>query len=272
MILKRGIFVLLIGLVLVLTVSFIQAATTAEVKSPFYYSFNTPGILYEAGDIESSSSPYWWLNSGAKFILSNGTGKTIQDELSSEDKWRLLYLSDNPLDTDNGYHPQNIFRLYTRSKWKSFQEIVYFKINKDQLSASTNRDVHNGILLMNRIQDGDSLYYVGLRVDGNAIIKKKANGVYYTLASKKVFPGTYNRISNPNLLPKNTWVGLKSQINNTNGKVNIKLYMDKNKTGNWNLIFNINDTSGTKITNEGYAGIRTDFMDVEFDDFKILVV
>jgi hypothetical protein len=29
---------------------------------------------------------------------------------------------------------------------------------------------------------------------------------------------------------------------------------------------------GAAILNEGYAGIRTDFMDVEFDDYKIEVI
>jgi len=125
---------------------------------------------------------------------------------------------------------------------------------------------------MSRYQDGNNLYYSGIRVDGNAIIKKKISGVYYTLASKKVFPGTYNKLSNPNLLPKNTWIGLKSIANNTNGNVNIKLYMDKGKTGNWTLIVEAYDNGkyGPLISNEGYSGIRTDFMDVEFDDFWMI--
>lgn len=269
--LKKGaILVLIIFLITVMTGS-ISAATARVVSSPYYYTFNVDGILHETGNQEESSSPYWWLNSGAKFILSNGTGKTIQKELPPNDKWRLLYYKTNPIDTDQGYHPQNIFRLFTRSKWKNVQEKVYFKIIRDQLSASPNRDAYNGFLLMSRYQDSDNLYYAGIRVDGNAIIKKKLNGKYYTLASKKIFPGTYNRESNPNLLPKNVWIGLKKQITNNNGEVNIKLYMDYNKTGNWTLILEANDPYNS-LLNEGYAGIRTDFMDVEFDDFWLINV
>src|SRR3989344_1975736 len=268
---KRGIFVLIV-LVLFANIGLVLASTAATVTSPYHYTFNSNGTLYESGTMDESTSPYWWLNSGAKLIISNGTGKTVQGELSSNDKWRLIYLASNPLDTDNGYHPQNIFRLVTRSKWQNIQETAYFKINKDQLSASPNRAEHNGLLLMSRYQNGNNLYYSGIRVDGQAIIKKKINGKYYTLANKKIFPGTYNRLSNPNLLPKNTWIGLKTQVNNSNNKVNIKMYMDKGRTGNWTLILEANDSSsyGKPITNGGYAGIRTDFMDVEFEDFKII--
>ena len=123
---------------------------------------------------------------------------------------------------------------------------------------------------MNRYQNGNNLYYAGIRVDGNAIIKKKLNGKYYTLASSKIFPGTYNRISNPNLLPKNKWIGLKTEVTNVNGKVNIKLYVDEGRTGNWVLVLDKTDSGGrfgTPITSAGYGGIRTDFMDVEFEEF-----
>src|SRR3989344_2193628 len=270
--LKRDIFLMLLFLLLIIFGSLVYASTPAVVSSPFHYSFSSDGILQEAGSQQESSSPYWWLNSGAKLIISNGKGKTVQKELSPDDKWRLIYLSSNQIDTDNGYHPQNIFRLITRSKWQNSQEIAYFRITRDQLSLSPNRDAHNGLLLMSRYQDGNNLYYSGIRVDGNAIIKKKINGVYYTLASKKIFPGVYDRTLNPSLLPKNTWIGLKAQVNNTGGKVDIKLYMDKNRTGNWTLIAEAKDDGryGSPILNEGYAGIRTDFMDVEFEDFKMI--
>ncbi len=273
---KNGIYSILILVTILLSLLFIgplvSAVSAANVTSPFNYYFSSPGTLYESGSMSETSSPYFWLNSGAKLIISNGTGKTVQKELSSNDKWRLIYLSSNPIDTDNGYHPQNIFRLLTRSKWQNFEQTSYFKINKDQLSSSPNRDAYNGLLLMSRYQNGDNLFYTGIRVDGNAIIKKKVNGVYYTLASKKIYSGIYNRNTNPSLLPKNTWIGLKTQLKNVNGQTNIKLYIDKNKTGNWTLILEANDNGtsfGKQITNEGYAGIRTDFMDVEFDNYSL---
>ena len=259
------VFIVLIGIR-------VDAISPAVVTSPFHYSFNVDGTLNEAGGSLESTSPYWWLNSGAKLILASGTGKTAQGALSFSDPWRLLYLAENPIDTDSGYHPQNIFRLVTRSKWKNFAETAYFKINKDQLSSSPNRDAHNGLLLMSRYQNGNNLYYAGIRVDGKAIIKKKLNGQYYTLAEKKIFSGTYNRVSKPSLLPKNTWIGLKSYVTTIGSKVNIKLYMDQGKTGVWTLILEANDAGqyGSLIINAGYAGIRTDFMDVEFDDFSII--
>lgn len=266
---KKWIFIVLVALIFAIETFPVHATDAKIVYSPYYYSFNIDGTLYESERDQLSSSPYWYLNSGAKLIISNGTGKTIQGELPSNDKWRLIYLNSNKLDTDNGYHPQNIFRLFTRSKWDNFFETAYFKIMRDQLSISPNRDAHNGLLLIIRSLDNNNLYYAGIRVDGNAIIKKKLNGAYYTLASKKIFQGTYNRQSNPNLIPKRTWIGLRSMINNSDGKVNIKLYIDQNKTGNWTLILNVYDTN-SPIVNGGYAGLRTDFMDVQFDDFSII--
>lgn len=231
-------------------------------------------VLNEAGSIEESESDIWWLNSGGLVYFENSVGKTIQNELSEDNKWYQAYKKNNPRDTDEGKHPQNIFRLVTRGKWKNLEQGTYFKINKDNLSVSKYRNQSNGFLFFDRYQDGNNLYYTGIRVDGFAVIKKKINGVYYTMAYERVFPGKYNRKKNPNLLPHNVWIGLRSEVKNeTNGSVSIKVFLDKNRNGNWELIAEARDNGkrygGKAFLNEGYAGIRTDFMDVEFDDYKI---
>lgn len=233
------------------------------------YGLNLDAEIEEAGSPSQSSSPYWWVNSGGYFNVQSGIGKTVQGELPSNDFWRLAYASANPLDTDNGYHPQNIFRLITKSNWTNFTQEGYFEVNEINLSSSPNRDGHNGFLFFNRYVDGQNLYYTGLRVDGKAIIKKKKNGTYTTLSSNQVFPGTYNRNSNPNLLPLNTKIGLRSVVQtNSNGSVNIKVYMDNGHTGNWVLIAEATDSSNP-ITSGASAGIRTDFMDAEITEYKL---
>jgi hypothetical protein len=78
--------------------------------------------------------------------------------------------------------------------------------------------------------------------------------------------------SRSHLLPKNKWIGLKTEIQNVGGgKVEIKLYIKQKK--NWVLAAEAQDEPGKNgedvISGEGYAGIRTDFMDVEFDKFRI---
>ena len=248
-----------------------HAGVALNVSSPFSYLFSVDGSLVESADPLLSTSGYWWVNSGAKMLLSGGDGKTVHGSLPANDKWRLLYATNNPTDTDNGYHPQNIFRLVGRSLWKNFHQEAYFKIDADNLSQSSNRNSSNGVLLFNRYQDDDSLYYTGLRVDGYAVIKKKLNGVYSTLAYVKVLPGTYNRSSNPNLLPKNTWIGLRSELVNVGGKLSLKLYTDIGKTGNWKLAATATDDGarGGVIDKSGFGGIRTDFMDVSFDGYSI---
>lgn len=252
-----------------------MASVAAIINSPFYYIFKVNGILDEAGKMDDSSSPYFWLNSGGQFILIDGIGKTVQGELGKFNKWRLAYASSNPVDTDNGYHPQNILRLVTRSKWQNLRQEIYYRITKDNLSASPNRNASNGLLLFNRYLNGNNLYYAGIRVDGTAVIKKKINGTYYTMAQKPFFSGVkYDINTNPSLLPKNIWIGLRSEVKtNNDGTVSVRLFADNGKTGNWVLAVEAKDDAktygGKAILSEGYAGIRADFMDVEFDDYAI---
>lgn len=207
--------------------------------------------------------------------IANGVGETIQGNLSALSPWHILYAANNPLDTDNGDHPQNIFRLVSRNTWQNYTEQAYFEIMRDNLSSSPNRNASNGLLLFNRYQNGDSLYYAGIRVDGAAVIKKKINGIYYTMAYKQIFPGTYDRTAHPNLIPKNTWIGLRTVVaNNSNGTATIKLYTDVGKTGTWTLVLQSEDDGVSfgrtaPITHSGFVGIRTDFMDVLFDDFRV---
>ncbi|MBI2023999.1 hypothetical protein HYT00_01250 [Candidatus Giovannonibacteria bacterium] len=251
------------------------ASTAAAVSSPYFYNFNVAGTLEEASPMNSSTSPYWWLNSGGLMYLKDGVGQTVQGNLASTNKWRLLYASSNPVDTDNGYHPQNLFRLVTRNKWQNFSQQAYFKITRNNLSASSNRNQSNGFLLMNRYAaDGQTLYYAGIRVDGYAVIKKKYFGSYTTLKLNKIFPGTWDRNTHPNLITENDgynkWYGLKTVVQNMHdGRVHIQLYLDSGRTGTWKLVADAYDTSSV-ISGSNYAGIRTDFMDVIFEDYKMV--
>lgn len=267
-------------LAFILVLSFIFShpgafATEARpVGSSFYYNFNWLGTVEEAGSESLSRSPYWWVNSGGRMIFDGNLGKTIQGDLPATDLWRLAYAASNPIDTDNGLHPQNIFRLLTRSKWQNFRQQSLFYINKDNLSASTNRNASNGLLFFSRYLDGNNTYYTGIRVDGAAVIKKKINGTYYTMSYKsKVFPGTYNRDTSPNLLPHNKWVGMRVETKtNPDSTVTIKLFLDLENTNKWTQVLTATDDGksygGAPILNEGMAGIRTDFMDVSFENYS----
>ena len=250
------------------------ATIASTVRSPFEYTFNVDGILAESGTLYESVSPYWWVDSGGLMIIHSGIGSTIQGDLPMNNRWRMIYASTNPLDTDNGLHPQNIFRLLSRSEWSNFRQEMYFRINKVNMSDSPNRNESNGLLLFNRYSDSADLYYAGVRVDGHAIIKKKYKGKYYTLAEVPIFPGEpYSRSEDRILLPSHTWIGLRSEVVTLDpNRVQIRLYTDVGQTGTWKLVAEAEDPGtvfGPIISEPGYAGVRTDFMDVDFKDFRL---
>lgn len=253
----------------------VAPAAQAAALSPLVYQFSVSGVVEETGSMGASPSPYWWVNSGGWLNLHDGRGWTVQGGLPIGSPWQLAYAAANPLDTDGGIHPQNIFRLVSKSRWQNFSQETYFRLKRLNLSASPNRDRHNGVLLFNRYVDSQNLYYLGMRVDGYAVIKKKINGKYFTIVMKPWYPGagSYNRTSQPNLLPLDTWVGLRSVVTtNADGSVQLKLYEDRSWKGAWREVFNVRDdgrTWGPVISQAGFGGMRTDFADVEFDQWKM---
>lgn len=236
--------------------------------TPFIYSFNVPGVLEEKGSEEESTSPYWWLNSGGTFVVKDGVGSTNIGKMNVLNTWRLAYARSSATDTGGGYYPQNLFRLITRTRWQNFREQAYFKITALNMTESENRNESNGLLLFSRYVDSDNLYYMGVRVDGTAVIKKKQNGIYHTLAQTKIFEGEYDRTNSPNLLPVDKWIGIASQVQDIQNGVKLTLYIDTDENGNWKEVLSVNDEE-TPIRARAFAGIRTDFMDVLFKDFVI---
>jgi len=231
------------------------------------YAFDAGGMIQET-EQQDARNPDWWLNSGGSFVITEGTGKTIQGELLPLHRWRLAYLFTNPVDTDNGYHPQNVFRLVSRNVWMNPQMSVSFRIVRDNLTDSPNRNESNGVFLMNRYIDGDNLYYAGIRVDGTAVIKKKYHGVYRTLAQAPLFAGSYGRDAMPNLLPHSEWIELTSRtMDDPDGSVVIDLFMRRAGETEPSLILKAADTD--PILGKAAVGIRTDFMDVEIKDIRI---
>lgn len=232
------------------------------------------GVVEEAFPATASLDSDWWVNSGAYFFKESGVGHTILGELDPENKWQKLYATSNPKDTDGGTHPQNIFRLISRKMWDDNTQSVLFYVDKTNLSESENRNESNAVLLFSRYRDENNLYYSGLRVDGHPVIKKKSNGVYYTLAyPEALYPGTYNKTSNPNLLPSHKWIGIQSRIRNlSDGSVQIQLYVSKEADGQWVLAveaFDDGSQGGPPLRDVASNGIRTDFMDVKFRSYEV---
>jgi|GEM_PF-1676010 len=239
-------------------------------SASFVEGFDEPRVVEGTGNPGLSTDFDWWVNSGGAMIQQNGVGSTLRGPANQDTEWQLAYADHE--DTESGAYPQNIFRLITRSTWKDATQQVRFRILDYRASDSPHRNESNGVLLFSRYADGDNLYYAGVRVDGAAVIKKKSYGEYHELAYKQVFPGAYDLAQNPNLLPLNTWMGLKTETFNKDGSVHIRLYLDRHDNGNWELItegVDSPDQHGPEILHAAHAGIRTDFMDVEFDDYRV---
>lgn len=256
----------------------IRADETSFIANPNTQraSIGKPLIINETGKMNDSPDSNWWVNSGAQISRSGNILSTVQGRLPDTDPFRLLYASSNPVDTDNGYRPQNILRLVTRAKFRNATQQVFFNISHINASNSPNRNQSNGVLFFQRYQDGDNLYYSGIRVDGEAVLKKKFKGKYSTLKSVAVYPGSYHRDTLPNLLPMHRWIGIKTEIKDTdNYGVEISFYINDNQLGlGWTRVLHAVDscTDAECITNAGYAGIRSDFMDISFESYQVFEI
>jgi hypothetical protein len=232
--------------------------------------------------MSNSSDQNWWVSSGGYLYLNNGTASTIQGRLPQNDTIRIAYSSsDGREDTDKGYRPQNIFRMVNRNTWEgNYTEELYFKYSKyNNMTNAKGKNLgsENGISLMVNYKDADNLYYVGLRADGFAGIKKKIDGNYSALQSEvKVFPGDYKHYDN--LIPQDKWIGLRAVVEEhrqggtmpSKDQIYIAMYIDEKGDGSsWKYVTSYLDQNSTTIFKQGHTGIRTDFIDAQFRDFQV---
>ncbi len=241
----------------------------------FYDDFSAIAVIEEVSDITDSSSPHWWVSAGGHMLMGSGMAETMQGTRKEGDVWQQKYAQGEQADvTDNGAHPQNAFRVVQRGLWGNIQHDVYFRIARIIESEHEQRDAANGVFLMSRYVDSENLYYSGIRVDGTIVIKKKQDGAYHTLFTKKLYDGAYDRDSAASLLPLDKWIGIRTIVENTlDGRVDIAVAIDRDRKGNWEIVGSTTDDGatygGAPFTNDGYTGIRSDFMDVQFEDYTV---
>jgi hypothetical protein len=231
--------------------------------------------LEEAATSDLSSDSCWWLNSGASFSASDGIARTLQGPIYRLSPWRGLYAKSDSIDTDEGWYPQNLFRLISKNAFENVEQRLYGRIQSYRLSTSPNRNATNGIFLLARYADSNNLYMAGLRVDGTAVIKRKAAGVYETIGTA-VFNDIqkYDRNKNPNALTLGQWMGIGMRVQNREKDVVvIQLDLDLSGEGDWQTVLSVIDRpllkQGDTLVASGSVGVRTDFMDAEFKDYQI---
>lgn len=246
-----------------------------EQQGTYSADFTSGRQLSEASSFSASVDPYWWLNSGAWMDVVDGVAKTVQGPIDVGSRWQVAYEKYNPESTAGGLYPQNIFRLLTMGKWKDFTQQTDFRVDAHNFANAEKRNESNGVFLINRYIDNDNLYYAGLRVDGNAVIKKKIGGVYHVMAIKPALSRTGEDAPNASLLPLQQWMGLRTVVADRDGGVDISLYTRPTPNAAWTLVLTATDPAGggawgSPFLEPGHGGIRTDFMDVSFDNYAIV--
>lgn len=264
-------FIVALGAALGVSMSFAQPAPASAYSGGSYlYTFNTNGTLSEAAAPSNSTSPYWWLRSGGKLLITGGLGESIQGALSSSNPLYETYASAFPQASDGGAHPQNMFRLLWKTPTQNSSEQVYLQRVTDNLGTALNRHPYDGESLIARYQDEQTYYYAGVRDDGALVIKKKVGGVFTTLAAKPFFSGTYSATTSPDLIPRGTWLGLKfSVVNSSGGAPVLSLYTDVGRSGTWRLSLSASDATGTPIPGAGLSGIDSTFADINMDNYQL---
>ncbi len=252
-----------------------QIVSPQEVEQgSFEDQFSGDLYIEEAIAQDQSSSDQWWLNSGAFIFRRNDMAHTVEGDLPEGSSWIDSYARSAPAQTDNGRKPQNVLRLIKRGAWQDTAQEVYFKVLQYNAVQVDDRGASNGLLLFSRYIDDDNLYYGGLRVDGNAVIKKKIGGTYHTLYKGPFLEGVFDRETAPTLIPENQWVGIRTITQNVeDGRVKIELFIDMGRTYQWEKVAEVYDDGvaygGSAHVAPSNAGIRSDFMDISFDHYKI---
>lgn len=244
-------------------------AAPITVALPWSYKFEPDGTVKELHPESTSTSPYFWVNSGGYMYMKDKKGSTIHGELPSTDERYQAYKTNS--DTDFGKHPQNLFRLFTRQEFPNVRQTGSYTIDK-YYSDSPGKADSNGVLhFMRMALDGDTGYYAGVRIDGTSVIKKKikvpSDGnawTYYPMAQKPL-PGGKLPIGKP--------FNMRTEVKDgAAGGVDISLWWDVNNTGDWVQLLTAIDngrTYGGAVIKTGHSGIRSDFMDLTFSDLKL---
>jgi hypothetical protein len=239
----------------------------------FEDTFDSPGVIDEVGSAAGSRSAAWWLTAGGRMTFEDGIARTIQGDLPSDDRWFRGYSRANPRDTDGGLHPQNIFRLVTQETGTNSRLRVSFRVRRTNLSASPERDRFSGVFLFSRYKDpGNDTYAAGLRFDGLAIIKKKRLGTWYTMTTRPIYDGVYDRVANPTLIPEDRWISLRMITEDWGTGVRVVLEVhEPTQSPGFVRKLEVLDVDGgfdgLPIRGPGRAGLRSDFMDLEFDEY-----
>lgn len=221
----------------------------------------------ETSDPNNSNSYDWQLTSGGYYDLNKGVLRVNQVDLPSDHKWAKAYATN--VDAEGGAHPENIARIISRqSDFQNFTLSSTFQINRVSLSDSPNRTGDKGLFHMVKYNSQDDLYYCGIRLDGDAVIKRKAGSVYSTLAQIKWWPGEYDKTTHPCLIPVGVTIGLKTIVKSINGVTSLTFFVTEPGTTRYIPVLTVSDNYPA-LSGPGKIGFRGDFLSWQLDDISI---
>lgn len=251
--------------------SFVPAFANGLVTNEFaYWNPHTPS---------ASSSPDWQMTSGSLFAQS-GVFWTGKPDTCDNDKTSPNASSTNCTDS-------SVFRLNTA---RTFSGNISVSLSIKQLGNIHNDNCNSddtcwyGTHVWLRYQNQFNLYYVSVnRADGDVAIKRKVpcgtdnSGTYFVL-------GTYVKHG----FQSGSWNAYTTTIQtNSDGSVTIKLYDDNESTTtpidvgtdrggtnpNWTASCttpgHYTSAAYPPITADGAVGVRGDYANFEFTNFKV---
>jgi hypothetical protein len=161
-----------------------------------------------------------------------------------------------------GWTDDFIFRMVTISRDQAGEKIMWtdqtmaatLMIRRNKWDRKNEIENYSGLHVFFRYQDSDNLYVASARNDGQMTIKQKCNGTYETLAVGKL-PDRYLDDRKEGRLKPGVWINLKVSAVGPY----LTFYIDGEP------MLNANSVS----LEWGTTGIRTDNVEIYFDDLKM---
>lgn len=240
------------------------------------YFLDPDGLLtneyahHNPADLQAILSESWVMTSGSVFTQDQTAWTGILDSCSPDPLSSICTNS-------------NVFRLWTRQKFEGNINVT-FRLRQN--GSTSNSESWHGTHIILRQQNPYNFYSLSInRVDENIVIKRKVpcgpsnQGTYFNISnfvSHEWDPNVWNKymVSIKTEASGNVWLGI---YDNSHEPPELLVSgIDVGGTnGNWRSDCQTEgaypNSAYSPITESGHIGVRGDFVNFNFDDFKVFV-